>query len=96
MHLLYPSDPFDKKRPDEQYAEEYEAVMTAGLRTVLFSFEDFEAGLFKTSASLTPGDSILVLRSDGVLRVVELGDGQVSDRKEWPAERFAWMLSRAG
>ncbi|MEH6349097.1 MULTISPECIES: ATP-grasp domain-containing protein [unclassified Pseudomonas] len=260
MHLLYPSDPFYKKRPDEQYAEEYEAVMTAGLRTVLFSFEDFEAGLFKTSASLTPGDSILyrgwmltpdayaalvnqlrekgvievtnatqyrhchhlpqwyplltaytsetvvldsdanfvqaledlqwpgyfikdyvkslntgggslvdtpegiaplveemrqyrgqieggicvrrredyieeterryfvfhgqtyggtdeipelvtecarlidspffsvdvVLRSDGVLRVVELGDGQVSDRKEWPAERFAWMLSRAG
>ncbi|SCY22814.1 MULTISPECIES: ATP-grasp domain-containing protein [unclassified Pseudomonas] len=258
MHLLYPSDPFDKKRPDEQYAEEYEAVMTAGLRTVLFSFEDFEAGLFKTSAPLTPGKSILyrgwmltpdayaalvnqlrekgvtevtnatqyqhchhlpqwypllaactsetvvldsdanfaqaleglqwpgyfikdyvkslntgggslvdspediaplveemrqyrgqieggicvrrreeyleeterryfvlhgraygvtdeipelvtecarlidspffsvdvVLRSDGVLRVVELGDGQVSDRKEWPAARFAWMLSR--
>ncbi|UZE18919.1 ATP-grasp domain-containing protein [Pseudomonas sp. B21-054] len=260
MHLLYPSDPFDKKRPDEQYAEEYEAVMTAGLRTALFSFEDFEAGLFRTSAPLTSGDSTLyrgwmltldayaalvshlcekgiigmtdatqyrlchhlpqwypllvantsetvvlasdanftqaleglqwpgyfikdyvkslntgsgslvntpegiaplvekmrqyrgqieggicvrrreeyleeterryfvlhgqaygvtdevpelviecarlidspffsidvALRSDGVLRVIELGDGQVSDRKEWSAERFAWMLSRAG
>lgn len=27
-------------------------------------------------------------RSDGVLRLIELGDGQVSDRKEWPAEEF--------
>lgn len=27
-------------------------------------------------------------RSDGVLRLIELGDGQVSDRKEWSAEEF--------
>ncbi|WP_445577060.1 R2K-3 domain-containing protein [Pseudomonas sp. E141] len=59
MYLLYPSDPFDKKRPDEQYMEEYDAVVTTGLRTALFSFEDFEAGTFKTSVSLTPGDCIL-------------------------------------
>jgi len=26
------------------------------------------------------------------LRLIELGDGQVSDRKKWPAERFASML----
>lgn len=32
-------------------------------------------------------------RRDGVLRVVELGDGQVSDRKEWPAEKFVLRLS---
>ncbi|MHA6194841.1 ATP-grasp domain-containing protein [Pseudomonas wadenswilerensis] len=37
----------------------------------------------------------VVLRSDGVLRLVELGDGQVSDRKEWSAQRFAWLLSQA-
>lgn len=260
MHLLYPSDPFHKKRPDEQYAEEYDLVVAAGLQVALFSFEDFETGVFKTSVPFTPGACVLyrgwmltpdayaalvvhlhengtveftnatqyrhchhlpewyplliahtsetvvldcnanfkqaldglhwpgyfikdyvkslntgagslvetpecigplvetmrqyrgqieggicvrrreqyleeterryfvllgqaygasdevpalvtecarlidspffsidvVLRSDGVLRVVELGDGQVSDRKEWSAERFAWMLSRAG
>ncbi|HSX89862.1 MAG TPA: ATP-grasp domain-containing protein [Pseudomonas sp.] len=38
----------------------------------------------------------VVLRSDDVIRVVELGDGQVSDRKEWEAERFAQMLRAAG
>jgi len=27
-------------------------------------------------------------RSDGVLRLIELGDGQVSDRKDWSAEEF--------
>ncbi len=30
--------------------------------------------------------------TDGQVVVVELGDGQVSDRKEWPAERFAQMI----
>ena len=30
----------------------------------------------------------LGLRQDGVWRVIELGDGQVSDLKEWPAEEL--------
>ncbi len=30
-------------------------------------------------------------RSDGVLRIIERGDGQMSDRQEWSAERFAWV-----
>lgn len=30
----------------------------------------------------------LIQRSDGVLRMVELGDGQVSDRKQWLTEQF--------
>jgi hypothetical protein len=59
MHLLYPSDPFNKKRPDEHYTEEYDAVVAAGLKTVLFSFEDFEAGFFRTSVPFTPGDTVL-------------------------------------
>lgn len=33
------------------------------------------------------------LREDGVLRLVELGDGQVSDLKEWPPSKFAEFLS---
>jgi hypothetical protein len=30
--------------------------------------------------------------AEGQLRVIELGDGQVSDRKEWPVDRFVEML----
>ena len=33
-----------------------------------------------------------VLSRDGSLRLIELGDGQVSDRKMWPASRFVSML----
>jgi hypothetical protein len=32
---------------------------------------------------------------DGEFRLIELGDGQVSARKEWPAEQFASMLRRS-
>jgi hypothetical protein len=35
------------------------------------------------------------LRSDGVLRIVEIGDGQMSDRKHWPLERFVRLLVSA-
>ena len=59
MHLLFPSDPFNKKRPDEQYAEEYDLVVAAGLQVALFSFEDFETGVFKTSVPFTPGACVL-------------------------------------
>lgn len=31
-------------------------------------------------------------RDDGVLRIIELGDGQVSDIKEWPLTRFTEIL----
>lgn len=30
----------------------------------------------------------IVLSADGMPRLIELGDGQVSDRKKWPVERF--------
>jgi hypothetical protein len=36
-----------------------------------------------------------VLSADGDLRLIELGDGQVSDRKLWSAETFAKMFSHA-
>jgi hypothetical protein len=32
-------------------------------------------------------------RRDGILRIIEIGDGQVSDRKHWPAARFVQMLA---
>lgn len=34
-----------------------------------------------------------VLAEDGRLRLIELGDGQVSDRKKWSAARFISMLA---
>jgi hypothetical protein len=33
-----------------------------------------------------------IVRRDGVTRIIELGDGQVSDRKRWSARRFVEML----
>ena len=38
----------------------------------------------------------VVRRCDGALRVVEIGDGQVSDLVGWSPERFASIWSRAG
>lgn len=35
----------------------------------------------------------IVLNRDGNPRLIELGDGQVSDRKNWPASSFISMLS---
>lgn len=44
----------------------------------------------------SPFFSVDVARTrEGALRLVELGDGQVSDRKEWPAARFVAMLHAA-
>ncbi|WP_427198587.1 ATP-grasp domain-containing protein [Pseudomonas aeruginosa] len=37
----------------------------------------------------------VVESASGELRLMELGDGQVSDRKQWPAARFAAMLAQA-
>jgi hypothetical protein len=33
-----------------------------------------------------------IRRRDGVIRIVELGDGQVSDRKKWTAQQIIAML----
>lgn len=57
MHLLYPSDPFDRKQPDEDYHDEFVAARAAGLDCVLFSVEDFRSGTFKShSAGALQGD----------------------------------------
>jgi hypothetical protein len=31
-------------------------------------------------------------REDGGMRLIEIGDGQVSDRKKWDLQRFADMV----
>ena len=52
--------------------------------------------LVQTAAALVKSPFFTVdvaLRDDGELRLVELGDGQVSDRKHWSAESFIQVLS---
>ena len=61
MHLLYPSNPFERDKPDDAYAEEYEAVQVLGLPCSLFSFESFEEGSFRARPGIPTG-SIVVYR----------------------------------
>jgi hypothetical protein len=59
MHLLLPSDPFNKSAPDEAYAEEFTAFRALGRSVSLFSFEDFEQGEFKARPPLPDGAIVL-------------------------------------
>lgn len=61
MHLLYPSDPFDKANVEQAYAEEFAAVNVLGLSCSLFSFEDFESGRLRAKPAL-PGGAKIVYR----------------------------------
>lgn len=73
MHLLFPSDPFNKAAADEAYVDELEAVRALGISYSLFSFEDFEAGDFKPSPALSAADAVLyrgwMLAPEGYLRL---------------------------
>ncbi|MDC8756088.1 ATP-grasp domain-containing protein [Janthinobacterium fluminis] len=59
MHLLYPSDPYEKSQVDEAYVEELAAVAALGLSHSLFSFEDFESDKFNPKQALPVGADIL-------------------------------------
>lgn len=59
MRILYPSDPFNKKEPDEAYEEEFIAAQKVGLLCSIFSVEDFELGDFNPRPMLVSGDEIL-------------------------------------
>ena len=59
MHLLFPSDPFNKSIPDAAYAEELAASQELGLACSVFSFEDFEQGVFKPRPALPAEGEIL-------------------------------------
>lgn len=61
MNLLYPCDPFDKKQPDEVYADEYAAALAAGHTCHLFSADDLEIGEFRPRPAL-PTDQPVIYR----------------------------------
>ena len=68
-------------------------------REHVFSSTDDVPAVVAACASLIPSPFFSVdtaLRTDGVLRIIEIGDGQVSDRKEWPAEKLVDVLQHVG
>jgi hypothetical protein len=80
MQILYPSDPFDKKIPDECYREEYEAALSIGLSCSLFSLEDFEAGDFRARPALETSGKVIyrgwMLTSDRYAKLCEAIEGK--------------------
>ncbi len=59
MRLLYPCDPFNKKDPDETYAEEFLAAQATGMACSLYSAEDFESGDFKPRPLFSTEEEVL-------------------------------------
>jgi ATP-grasp domain, R2K clade family 3 len=59
MRFLYPCDPFEKKKPDEAYEEEFIAAQTAELACSLYSAEDFDGGEFKPRPSFAEGEAVV-------------------------------------
>jgi hypothetical protein len=59
MHLLFPCDPFNKSSVDDNYVEEWQAATDMGMACSLFSFEDFEEGVFRPRPALAAGESIV-------------------------------------
>ncbi|MEQ1774043.1 MAG: ATP-grasp domain-containing protein [Burkholderiales bacterium] len=59
MRLLYPCDPFEKKKPDEAYDEEFNVARQAGLSCSLYSAEDLDLGDFKPRPSLMEGEEVV-------------------------------------
>ncbi|MBI3712433.1 MAG: ATP-grasp domain-containing protein [Burkholderiales bacterium] len=59
MHLLYPCDPFNKKVPDDAYAEEFVAAQAKGIPCSLFSAEDFECGEFTARPAFPEGVEVV-------------------------------------
>jgi hypothetical protein len=76
-------------------APEAAALREAGFATSVVELEALPAGrprLTPPIASASPFFSVdVALREDGVARIVEIGDGQVSDLVGWSPERFAEM-----
>jgi hypothetical protein len=59
MTLLYPSDPLDIRKPDDAFAEEFEAMRSAGANLALFQAEGLAAGEFRPRPALVPQEQVL-------------------------------------
>jgi hypothetical protein len=59
MRLLFPSDPFQSKNPDENYLEETVAARSIGIEYSLFSFEEFQSGTFRPRPRFESGQRVV-------------------------------------
>ena len=59
MHILYPSDPLNPASAPEPYTDELIHARRLGISCSLFSFEDFETGVFRARPALVPGAVVL-------------------------------------
>lgn len=59
MHLLYPSSPLRARQADEHFAAEVEGVRAVGFEVSLFSMEDLQRGVFRSTPPLPDGTDIL-------------------------------------
>jgi hypothetical protein len=90
MHLLFPSDPFNKSAVDEAYSEEWEAMLRVGWSCSLFSFEDFELGEFKPRLPLPVSEELLyrgwMLTPERYSQLYQAVSGQGATLKTHPSQ----------
>ena len=59
MIVLFPSDYFDKKKPDDVFAEQVHAFQTLGFATSTTSLEDLPPGKATFQPALPEGETVL-------------------------------------
>jgi hypothetical protein len=59
MLVLYPANPLQRGEPDQQFVPEAKAVLSAGFKISLFSFEDFQSGELRASPPIGTGTVVL-------------------------------------
>lgn len=85
------------RRREEYVPNSERRYFVAGNRA--WSFSGDVPAAVTACVSLIPSPFFSVdtaLRTDGALRIIEIGDGQVSDRKEWFAEKLVEVLEHVG
>lgn len=107
FRFLHPADPLSPRRIDEMFAPEAAALREAGFATSVVELEALPAGQPRLTPPIDSGERVVyraspffsvdvALREDGAERIVEIGDGQVSDLVGWSPERFAEMWRAVG
>lgn len=59
VHFLFPSDPFNKRVVDSDYADDLNALGVQGFTHTLFSYEDLLEGKFRPLTPIPPNQSVV-------------------------------------
>jgi hypothetical protein len=76
--LLTCADPLNPRRADPHFAREAAAARELGMPVALIDHDALAAGDVEAAVRRVPATDV-ACRADGVWRVIEVGDGQVSD-----------------